>query len=72
MALNKVEICGVNTSRLPVLTNEEKEALFERIKKEIPKPGNDISKGICVWYSVSLNDFPAAMKMQMTCFRLDV
>ena len=30
---NKVEICGVNTSRLPVLTNEEKEALFERIKK---------------------------------------
>ena len=33
MALNKVEICGVNTSRLPVLTNEEKEALFERIKK---------------------------------------
>ena len=29
MALNKVEICGVNTSRLPVLTNEEKELLFE-------------------------------------------
>ena len=33
MALNKVEICGVNTSRLPVLTNEEKELLFEKIKK---------------------------------------
>lgn len=32
MALNKVEICGVNTSRLPVLTGEEKEFLFERIK----------------------------------------
>ncbi len=32
MALNKVEICGVNTSRLPVLTSEEKEFLFERIK----------------------------------------
>lgn len=30
--LNKVEICGVNTSKLPVLTNEEKELLFERIK----------------------------------------
>ena len=30
---NKVEICGVNTSKLPVLTNREKEALFERIKK---------------------------------------
>ena len=33
MALNKVEICGVNTSHLPVLTNEEKESLFERIKQ---------------------------------------
>lgn len=25
MALNKVEICGVNTARLPLLKNEEKE-----------------------------------------------
>lgn len=33
MALNKVEICGVNTSKLPVLTNEEKEDLIRRIKK---------------------------------------
>lgn len=32
MAVNKVEICGVNTSKLPVLTSEEKEFLFERIK----------------------------------------
>ena len=32
MALNKVEICGVNTARLPVLTNEEKEQLFTSIK----------------------------------------
>ena len=31
--MNKVEICGVNTSKLPVLTNEEKSALFVRIKK---------------------------------------
>lgn len=30
--INKVEICGVNTARLPVLTHEEKNALFERIK----------------------------------------
>ena len=27
----KVEICGVNTSKLPSLTNDEKEALFRRI-----------------------------------------
>ena len=32
MAQGKVEICGVNTSRLPVLKEEEKEALFVRIK----------------------------------------
>ena len=32
MAISKVEICGVNTSKLPVLTSEEKETLFERIQ----------------------------------------
>ena len=31
MALYKVEICGVNTAKLPLLKNEEKEALFQRI-----------------------------------------
>ena len=30
--LNKVEICGVNTSNLPLLSKEEKEALFVKIK----------------------------------------
>jgi RNA polymerase sporulation-specific sigma factor len=33
MLLNKVEICGVNTSKLPLLTNDEKTLLFERIQK---------------------------------------
>ena len=33
MALNKVEICGVNTSRLPVLNQEEKDQLLQRIKQ---------------------------------------
>ena len=33
MAVYKVEICGVNTSKLPLLTNEEKEELFKKIKK---------------------------------------
>lgn len=32
MVLNKVEICGVNTARLPLLSDGEKEMLFERIK----------------------------------------
>lgn len=31
MAVYKVEICGVNTAKLPLLKNDEKEALFQRI-----------------------------------------
>ena len=31
MALYKVEICGVNTAKLPLLSNEQKDALFKRI-----------------------------------------
>lgn len=31
--INKVEICGVNTSKLPTLTAKEKRELFEKIKQ---------------------------------------
>ncbi len=31
--INKVEICGVNTSKLPLLTKKEKEELFIKIKE---------------------------------------
>ena len=31
--INKVETCGVNTAKLPVLSNEEKNELFIKIKK---------------------------------------
>ena len=33
MANGKVEICGVNTAKLPLLKPEEKEALFSRIQE---------------------------------------
>ncbi|MDD6203201.1 MAG: RNA polymerase sporulation sigma factor SigG [Lachnospiraceae bacterium] len=33
MIQNKVEICGVNTAKLPLLKSAEKEALFEKIAK---------------------------------------
>jgi len=33
MAQYKVEICGINTSKLPLLSNEEKKELFEKIQK---------------------------------------
>ena len=32
MTRNKVEICGVDTSKLPVLTNKEMRGLFERLQ----------------------------------------
>lgn len=32
MIINKVEICGVNTSKLPTLSEKEKSELFARIK----------------------------------------
>lgn len=33
MMVNKVELCGVNTSKLPLLKEEEKAELFKRIQK---------------------------------------
>ena len=33
MYINKVEICGVNTAKLPVLSAEEKESLLQKIKE---------------------------------------
>lgn len=39
MALFKVEICGVNTSKLPFLTEDEKKELFKEIKK-----GNEVAR----------------------------
>lgn len=31
--INKVEICGVNTAKLPLLSNNEKKELLEKVKK---------------------------------------
>ncbi|HHW70942.1 MAG TPA: RNA polymerase sporulation sigma factor SigG [Clostridiales bacterium] len=45
MFSNKVEICGVNTSKLPVLTNEEMMVLFERIDAGDTKAREEFIKG---------------------------
>ena len=37
MAQGKVEICGVNTAKLPILNEEEKEACLYASKKETGK-----------------------------------
>lgn len=45
MILNKVEICGVNTSKLPVLTNDQKKELFERMHKGDTTAREEFIKG---------------------------
>ena len=41
----KVEICGVNTAKLPILKEEEKEALFVRIKAGDAQAKEEYIKG---------------------------
>lgn len=43
--INKVEICGVNTSKLPTLTREEKAELFIKIKNGDAKAREEFVKG---------------------------
>ena len=45
MYYNKVEICGVNTARLPILTNEEKDALFIQIRQGDAEAREQFIKG---------------------------
>ena len=45
MLMNKVEICGVNTSKLPVLSADEKKALFDRILKGDEKAREEFIRG---------------------------
>lgn len=70
MARKKVEICGVNTSSLPLLSEEEKEDLFERIEQGDLLAREHYIKEIYDLFSVSSNDFQEVMKMQMIFFKL--
>lgn len=45
MAMYKVEICGVNTSNLPLLSEEEKKELFQKIQKGDTKAREAFIKG---------------------------
>ena len=45
MVINKVEISGVNTSRLPVLTASEKEELIKKIKNGDEEARNEFING---------------------------
>ena len=45
MYLNKVEICGVNTSKLPVLSAKEKAELLKKVKEGDSEARETFTKG---------------------------
>lgn len=45
MAMYKVEICGVNTAKLPLLTDEEKRTLFDRVQEGDKNAREQLIKG---------------------------
>lgn len=45
MALYRVEICGVNTAKLPLLKNEEKEELIRKVKQGDTQAREEYIKG---------------------------
>jgi RNA polymerase sporulation-specific sigma factor len=46
MIVNKVEICGVNTSKLPVLSNVKMKELFLQVQKGDKNAGKNSSMAI--------------------------
>ena len=70
MPVYKVEICGVNTSKLPLLNNEEKEALFKRILDGDMEAREEYIKGNLRLVLSVIQRFSAVTKMWTTCSRL--
>ena len=70
MARKKVEICGVNTSSLPLLSEEEKEDLFERIEQGDLLAREHYIKGNLRLVLSIIQRFQEVVKMQMIFFKL--
>ena len=69
MAQGKVEICGVNTSKLPLLTEEEKEELLARIKEGDEEAKDRYIKGNLRLVLSVINASRPAVKTRTTCSR---
>ena len=57
----KVELCGVDTSRLPVLSEAEKSTLLRAARA-----GDRV---ICGWCSASYKSLPTGARISTTCSR---
>ena len=71
--INKVEIAGVNTAKLPVLSDEEKRELLKRIKDgDIEARKKFIQGNLRLVLSVIKRFTRKTEKMQMIYFKLGV
>ena len=77
--INKVEICGVNTSKLPVLSNEEKNRLLNEIKKDKDKTylivaHNGIARSVNSYFKDMANEDFAAYAIkncELLCYEFE-
>lgn len=68
--INKVEIAGVNTANLPVLSNEEKVELLKRIKKgDLEAREKFIARKFKISFICYTEIYTAEAKMQMIYFK---
>ena len=71
--INKVEIAGVNTANLPVLSNEEKEELLRKIKNgDLEAREKFIARKFKISIISNTKVYSEEEKMQMIYFKLDV
>lgn len=68
MPAYKVEICGVNTSTLPVLNENQKKELFTRIRQGDQQAREEYIRGNLRLVLSVTAVFPPPTKMMMFCF----
>ena len=79
MQFNKVEICGVNTSKLKVLSEAEKMSLLKKCHEGDTRAREDLVNGnlrlvlsVIQRFTQRFSALRTGEKIWMTCFRWDV
>ena len=70
MVMYKVEICGVNTAKLPLLSEEEKKELFDKIGKGDRAARETFIKGNLRLVLSIIQRFYNSGRYLMICFNL--
>ena len=69
MAWGKVDLCGLDTSKLPVLTPQRMQELYPLVAATRRRATSSY-RGICGWCCPSSSAFPGEAKTLMTSFKL--